>query len=164
ATGILEQQLRSDVATNEFQRAHGPRTIQLIPQPVLMGETIQAGWGRLLRSRQQGQHDATITAGVQVRSSAQEPFAVVPQEQKTPVSHECLIVGYDAVVGRWPQMSCFRHESGGPLMVEATSTVIIIDDDPAIRHSLGSLLRSVGFQVRLLSSVGEFLTSERPCR
>ncbi len=45
---------------------------------------------------------------------------------------------------------------------EQPSTVIVIDDDPAVRASLGSLLRSVGFQVRLLESVGEFLESPPP--
>lgn len=41
-------------------------------------------------------------------------------------------------------------------------TVIVIDDDPAVRESLSSLLRSVGLQVKLLGSVGEFLTSSHP--
>jgi FixJ family two-component response regulator len=50
----------------------------------------------------------------------------------------------------------------GQSMKEQPSTVIVIDDDPAIRESLGSLLRSVGFQVKLLGSVGEFLKSGRP--
>ena len=43
-----------------------------------------------------------------------------------------------------------------------TPTVIVIDDDPAIREALGSLIRSVGFQATLLASVGEFLKSGRP--
>jgi len=43
-----------------------------------------------------------------------------------------------------------------------TPTVIVIDDDPAIRDALGSLIRSVGFQPQLLASVGEFLKSGRP--
>ena len=47
-------------------------------------------------------------------------------------------------------------------MTEAPPTVIVIDDDPAIRESLGSLLRSVGLQTRLLDSVTEFLKSGRP--
>jgi FixJ family two-component response regulator len=47
-------------------------------------------------------------------------------------------------------------------MVEAQQTVIVIDDDPGIRESLGALLRSVGFQARLLGSVAECLTSGRP--
>jgi FixJ family two-component response regulator len=45
---------------------------------------------------------------------------------------------------------------------EQPSTVIIIDDDAAVRESLGSLLRSVGFQIKLLGSVSEFLKSDRP--
>ncbi len=47
-------------------------------------------------------------------------------------------------------------------MTEAQSTVFVVDDDPAIRESLDSLLRSVGLQVKLLASVPEFLKSERP--
>jgi FixJ family two-component response regulator len=43
----------------------------------------------------------------------------------------------------------------------AQPTVIIVDDDPGIRESLGSLLRSVGLQVRLLASVPEFLNEGR---
>ena len=40
--------------------------------------------------------------------------------------------------------------------------MIVIDDDPAIRESIGSLLRSVGLQARLLASVDEFLKAGRP--
>ena len=47
-------------------------------------------------------------------------------------------------------------------MVEAPATVIVIDDDPGIRESVGSLLRSVGLQVNLLPSVDQFLKSGRP--
>jgi len=47
-------------------------------------------------------------------------------------------------------------------MTEPQPTVFIVDDDPAIRESLDSLLRSVGVQVKLLASVPEFLKSERP--
>jgi FixJ family two-component response regulator len=41
-------------------------------------------------------------------------------------------------------------------------TVMVIDDDPGVRDSLGSLLRSAGFQVSLLGSVSEFLGADRP--
>ena len=41
-------------------------------------------------------------------------------------------------------------------------TVVVVDDDPAIRESLGSLLRSVGLDVSLLASVPEFLKAGRP--
>jgi FixJ family two-component response regulator len=47
-------------------------------------------------------------------------------------------------------------------MTDAPAKVIVIDDDPAIRDALGSLLRSVGFDVNLLASVGDFLKSGRP--
>lgn len=42
------------------------------------------------------------------------------------------------------------------------STVIVVDDDPDIRESLSSLIRSVGLQVKALSSVPEFLQDTRP--
>src|SRR4051812_37571175 len=41
-------------------------------------------------------------------------------------------------------------------------TVVVIDDDPGIRESLGSLLRSVGLEAKLLLSVAEFVNSGRP--
>jgi FixJ family two-component response regulator len=44
---------------------------------------------------------------------------------------------------------------------EQPSTVIVIDDDPAVRQSLGSLLRSVGFEVNLFGSVDEFFKAGR---
>ncbi|MGI0525866.1 response regulator transcription factor [Rhizobium giardinii] len=47
-------------------------------------------------------------------------------------------------------------------MTEAPATVIVIDDDPEIRSAVDSLLRSVGFAVSLLDSVGDFLKTGRP--
>ncbi|MDK1494714.1 response regulator transcription factor [Sinorhizobium sp. 7-81] len=47
-------------------------------------------------------------------------------------------------------------------MTAAPATIIVIDDDGAIREALGSLLRSVGFEVKLLASVSDFLKSGRP--
>ena len=47
-------------------------------------------------------------------------------------------------------------------MADLTPIVIVIDDDPTIRESIGGLLRSVGLQVRLLASVDEFLKTGRP--
>jgi FixJ family two-component response regulator len=40
--------------------------------------------------------------------------------------------------------------------------VIVIDDDPAVRESISGLIRSVGFQVKILASVDEFHQSGRP--
>lgn len=47
-------------------------------------------------------------------------------------------------------------------ITEAPPTVFIVDDDPAIRESLGSLLRSVGLEYKALSSVPEFLKWSAP--
>jgi len=47
-------------------------------------------------------------------------------------------------------------------MPETGPPVLVIDDDPALRESVGRLLRSVGLDVRLFASVPDFLESERP--
>jgi FixJ family two-component response regulator len=47
-------------------------------------------------------------------------------------------------------------------MTEVPPTVVVIDDDVSMRDSLGALLRSVGLQARLHSSVVEFMQSGRP--
>ena len=39
--------------------------------------------------------------------------------------------------------------------------VIVIDDNQAIREAIGSLLRSVGLQAKLLASADEFLKTGR---
>jgi FixJ family two-component response regulator len=49
-----------------------------------------------------------------------------------------------------------------PTSPEADRTVFIVDDDPLIRESLVSLLRSVGLGVKALASVPEFLNCPRP--
>ena len=47
-------------------------------------------------------------------------------------------------------------------MTEPEATIVVIDDDPEVREALGSLLRSVGLQARLLASVPEFMQAGRP--
>jgi FixJ family two-component response regulator len=47
-------------------------------------------------------------------------------------------------------------------MTEEPPIIIVIDDDPAVREALGSLLRSVGFNVKLLASLDEFPMPRRP--
>jgi FixJ family two-component response regulator len=47
-------------------------------------------------------------------------------------------------------------------MPESDTTVLVIDDDPEFRSSVGRLLRSVGLDARLFASVPDFLISERP--
>jgi FixJ family two-component response regulator len=51
-------------------------------------------------------------------------------------------------------------------MGEDQGTVIVVDDDPGVRHGLDSLLRSVGLACRLYGSVAEFRAAklpENPC-
>jgi FixJ family two-component response regulator len=47
-------------------------------------------------------------------------------------------------------------------MSEAKPTVLIVDDDAAIRETLGSLLKSVGLDFKLFPSLPEFLKTRRP--
>jgi FixJ family two-component response regulator len=47
-------------------------------------------------------------------------------------------------------------------MPESRPPVLVIDDDPALRESVGRLLRSVGLDARLFASVSDFLQSDRP--
>jgi len=47
-------------------------------------------------------------------------------------------------------------------MAQARPSVLIVDDDPGVRDSIGSLIRSVGIDVQLFASVPEFLKSGRP--
>jgi FixJ family two-component response regulator len=47
-------------------------------------------------------------------------------------------------------------------MSQQTDIVFVVDDDPSMRRSLDSLLRSVGHDVRLFSSAPEFMQASRP--
>jgi FixJ family two-component response regulator len=47
-------------------------------------------------------------------------------------------------------------------MSDAASTVLVIDDDPELRASVGRLLRSLGINVQLFGSVSDFLKSVSP--
>ena len=58
-------------------------------------------------------------------------------------------------------MSCDRNVAVKRRSSEPLS-VIVIDDDPDVREGLGCLLRSVGIQSMLLSSVAEFFSMQLP--
>jgi len=47
-------------------------------------------------------------------------------------------------------------------MSDANATVLVIDDDPALRASIGRLLRSLDLDARLFASISEFLESDPP--
>ena len=47
-------------------------------------------------------------------------------------------------------------------MVDANSTILVVDDDPGLRGSIARLLRSLGMEARLFGSISEFLESDLP--
>jgi FixJ family two-component response regulator len=47
-------------------------------------------------------------------------------------------------------------------MPDANFTVLVIDDDPDLRASVGRLLRSVGLDAQLFASISDFLKSNPP--
>jgi FixJ family two-component response regulator len=47
-------------------------------------------------------------------------------------------------------------------MPDANSTVIVIDDDPDLRASVGRLLRSLDLDAQLFASISDFLKSDPP--
>ena len=47
-------------------------------------------------------------------------------------------------------------------MADATHTVLVIDDDSALRESVGRLLRSLGLKAQLFASIAGFLKSDPP--
>ena len=47
-------------------------------------------------------------------------------------------------------------------MPDANSTVLVIDDDPDLRASVGRLLRSLGQDAQLFASIPDFLKSDPP--
>jgi FixJ family two-component response regulator len=47
-------------------------------------------------------------------------------------------------------------------MPEENPTVLVVDDDPQMRDSVGELLRSLGMKVQLFASVSDFLNSDKP--
>ncbi len=47
-------------------------------------------------------------------------------------------------------------------MPDANSTVLVVDDDPGLRNSVGRLLRSIGLDALLFESIPDFLKSDPP--
>src|SRR5215472_2086984 len=47
-------------------------------------------------------------------------------------------------------------------MPDANPTVLVVDDDSALRESIGRLLRSLGMKARLFGSIPDFLDSDPP--
>ena len=47
-------------------------------------------------------------------------------------------------------------------MADANPTVLVVDDDPDLRQSVGRLLRSLGIDAQLFASIADFLNSDPP--
>src|SRR5216683_568368 len=47
-------------------------------------------------------------------------------------------------------------------MADANSTILVVDDDPTLRESVGRLLRSLGLDTQLFASISNFLESDPP--
>jgi FixJ family two-component response regulator len=47
-------------------------------------------------------------------------------------------------------------------MADANPTVLVVDDDPDLRQSVGRLLRSLGLDAKLFASIADFLKSDPP--
>jgi FixJ family two-component response regulator len=47
-------------------------------------------------------------------------------------------------------------------MADANPTVLVVDDDPDLRQSVGRLLRSLGLDTQLFASIADFLKSKPP--
>jgi FixJ family two-component response regulator len=91
------------------------------------------------------------------------PFALIANSKK----HASA---YTLALALWPERSkpllrplrwVYRRTVVAEVsaVTEAGATVVVVDDDLAIRESLGSLLRSVGLRVKAFASVPEFLMS-----
>ena len=61
-----------------------------------------------------------------------------------------------------PAASPIGHDVGEQLRVSSSVFVHVVDDDKAVRESLGDLLRSMDYQVMLYGSASEFLNAELP--
>ena len=47
-------------------------------------------------------------------------------------------------------------------MADANGTVLVVDDDTALRESVGRLLRSLGLETQLFASISDFLEADPP--
>jgi FixJ family two-component response regulator len=47
-------------------------------------------------------------------------------------------------------------------MADVNSTILVVDDDPTLRESVGRLLRSLGLEAQLFATIADFLNSDPP--
>jgi len=80
AAGVFEHQQGPTVFDDEFQRPHHPGAIELTLQVIVTTEAIEDGGRRMLRGGRQDKYSAAVDIGALAASSAQDAFAVLPQD------------------------------------------------------------------------------------
>ena len=85
AARVLEHQHGPTALADKLERPHRPRAVQLVLQSVFVGKAIEAGGRRVLRGGQYGQHRAPLAVVAQTPSSAEDAFAVLPQDLKAAI-------------------------------------------------------------------------------
>jgi FixJ family two-component response regulator len=65
-------------------------------------------------------------------------------------------------MSRTPTPNLRRETIVKAAMPDANSTVLVIDDDPELRDSVGRLLCSVGQEAQLFASISDFLEADPP--
>ena len=80
AARIFEHQHGPTAFAPDFQRAHSPCTVELVLQRVFVGKAIKAGGRLVLSGRQHGQYGGSVAVRGSAPSSAQDTFAVLPQD------------------------------------------------------------------------------------
>jgi hypothetical protein len=85
AVAVLEHQHDPTAFTDELERSHRPRPVQLVLQAVFASKAIEGGRCRMLRGGQHDQDGGPMTADVAL-SPAEDAFAVLPQDLKATIS------------------------------------------------------------------------------
>ena len=80
AARILEQQRRSAAFAGKRERPRSPCGVELVPQFIFVGEALEDGRGRALRGGQHHQHGAEAAVAVRAPTSAEDEFAILPQD------------------------------------------------------------------------------------
>src|SRR6516165_8366493 len=78
AARILEHQHRPTGVAHEVQRPYRPRSVELLLQFEFVSQAIEAGAGRLIGGRNNGQHGAPFAVILQSPAAVEDAFAVLP--------------------------------------------------------------------------------------
>jgi len=78
---VFEHQHGPPALAHEPQRSHRPGPIQLVPQSVLVSKTVEGRW-RCGLGRNNNQHGAVVTISTGAQSSAEDAFAILPDDLK----------------------------------------------------------------------------------